>query len=208
MLESCRTPCLGFLVLAVVLVGLPAAAQVPPLGPDFEVGAADGHECSVVAVDPYGQFLVAWAEYVGPGTIVAHDRDGGYRGVHYLPVAILSERPIHVVPGHAVGFVAAWGVLGVEAGSRDVLRMGESVGPRCGRPRRRNLTTLLTLFLLAPMRIDASGRIKSWSGVCISMHMLMIRRRGWPRRRARSRGQRPRFLISIGVKSTTTGFGR
>jgi len=118
MLESSRMPCLESLVLAVTLVGLPAAAQVPPLGPDFEVGTPDIYECPVVAVNPYGQSLMAWAEHFGPGTIVAYDRDGGYRGAHWLPVALMSERPIHVAPDHGGGFVATWESLvpgGLEA---------------------------------------------------------------------------------------------
>lgn len=115
---------------ALVLLALPAAAQVPPLGPDFVVCPTDdGHVGPWVAVNPYGQFLVGVAFNFGGALIVAYDRDGEVLGTHNdVQVPVLGDRPMHIAPGTGDGFVAAFESWngGVEAVRLD--RTGATVG--------------------------------------------------------------------------------
>src|SRR5690349_15513612 len=56
------------LLLFALSSGLPAAAQLVPLGPEVRVDAGTQHICPSVAMDPDGGFTVAWSRGQSEGS--------------------------------------------------------------------------------------------------------------------------------------------
>jgi len=113
------------LVIA-LLATIPAAvlAQVPPLGPDFEVvpfheDARTGQE---VAIDRVGQFMVTWAENFGRVRTCGYDRDGVEQGCLELDIPQWNSfSPVHVAAVAPGSFVAVWESFD-NAGGRSLIK--------------------------------------------------------------------------------------
>ena len=97
------------LALAMVLWAVSAAAQAPPLGPDFLMANVDVLASKSLAINDDGDFMVAWVGHFSPYRVKAFNRDGGQVGFYVLDDNhFVGSEPISLASGFGDEVVATW----------------------------------------------------------------------------------------------------